>query len=100
MKKNDKKIYLISNGDFRDAVGVACWPKQEETLKRTQRALRKLGFKTQVIPHYDGKRKHGFLTRQSEGALAFSKIDTPCPYHCGAKSLGLFPPCIWPFSDS
>ncbi len=79
MKKNDKKIYLISNGDFRDSVGVVCWPKQEETLKATQKALRELGFKTQVIPSYDVKRKHGFLTRQYEGTLAFSKIDPSVP---------------------
>ena len=79
MKKDNKKIYLISNGDFRDAVGVACWPKQEETLTATQKALRKLGFKTQVIPSYDVKRQHGFLTKQYEGALAFSRIDPSAP---------------------
>jgi L-fucose isomerase-like protein len=79
MKKNDKKIYLISNGDFRDAVGVACWPKQEETLKATRIALKKLGVKAEVIPPYDGRRQHGFLTKQYEGAHAFSKIDPASP---------------------
>ena len=75
MKKDKKKVYLISNGDFRDSAGVVCWPKQEETLKAVQKALRKLGFEPQVIPSYDPKRKHGFLTKQYEGTQAFSKID-------------------------
>lgn len=79
MKKNEEKVYLISNGDFRDSAGVVCWPKQEETLKAVQKALRKLGFDPQVVPSYDPKRKHGFLTKQYEGTEAFSKIDPRAP---------------------
>jgi len=73
------KIYLISNGDFRDAVGVVCWPKQEETLRAVQRALAKLGWETEVLPEYDGKRRHGFLTRQCQGAAVFANIDPEVP---------------------
>jgi L-fucose isomerase-like protein len=79
METNDQKIYLISNGDFRDSAGVVCWPKQEETLRAAQRALGKLGFKAEVIPSHDARRKHGFLTKQCEGTRAFSKIDPSLP---------------------
>jgi L-fucose isomerase-like protein len=76
MKKEEKKIYLLSNGDFRDSAGEVCWPQQEETLRRVQAAFRKLGVKTEVSPLYDPKRRHGFLTRQCEGTAVFSKIPT------------------------
>ena len=33
-----KSVALISNGDFRDAVGQTCWPKQEETLREVEAA--------------------------------------------------------------
>jgi len=79
MKKDEKKIYLISNGDFRNSAGQVCWPKQEETLKAVKDAFRKLGHETQVIPEHDAQRKHGFLTKQCEGTQAFSKIDPASP---------------------
>ena len=39
-----KKFYLISNGDFRDAACRQCWPKQQETLKAVEAALRNTGI--------------------------------------------------------
>jgi L-fucose isomerase-like protein len=74
MKKNEKRVYLVSNGDFRDSAGVICWPKQKETLEAVSQCFKKLGHAVQVIPPYDARRKHGFLTKQCEGAQAFSKI--------------------------
>jgi len=78
MEKNDK-VYLISNGDFRDSANIECWPKQEETLRAVRAAFRKLGIKTEVFPKYNPKRKHGFVTKQCEGAALFSKIDPEAP---------------------
>lgn len=75
MKKNDRKVYLISNGDFRDSAGEVCWPKQEETLSAVEGAFRKLGYATEAAPNYDPRRKHGFLTKQCAGAEVFWKID-------------------------
>ena len=79
MKKKVKKVYLISNGDFRDAVGVECWSKQKETLRQVKAALAQLGVKTETFPKYDPKRKHGFLTRQCYAAETFAKIDRETP---------------------
>jgi len=83
MSKKEKtkkhKVYLISNGDFRDSAGVICWPKQEETLKAVKGAFAKLGIDAEVVTKYDPKRKHGFITRQCEGAEVFSKIDPNAP---------------------
>lgn len=79
MEKDVNKVYLISNGDFRDSAGEVSWPKQEETLKAVKTAFRKLGYKTQVLPPYDAKRKHGFLTKQCTGAEIFSKLDPEAP---------------------
>lgn len=74
-----KKVYLINNGDFRDSACVATWPKQEETLKAVRAAFKKLGYETEVIPKYDAKRKHGFITRQSEAAAALKKVEPDAP---------------------
>jgi L-fucose isomerase-like protein len=77
--KNNQTIYLVSNGDYRNAACQAGWALQERTLKDVQKALGKLGFKTEVLPKYDAKRKHGFITRQCEGTSAFAKIDPKAP---------------------
>lgn len=78
MNKNDT-IYLVSNGDFRDAPCEVCWPMQDATLKEVQKAFKKLGYKTEIATKYDKKKKHGFIRRQSEGAEVFSKIDSKAP---------------------
>ncbi len=79
MMKKNKVVYLISNGDFRDSAGVVCWPKQEETLKGVKAALAKLGVEAKVMNSYDPKRKHGFITKQCEGAAIMSKLDPKAP---------------------
>ncbi len=77
--KTDQTIYLISNGDFRDSACVGCWPMQDATLKEVSKAFKKLGFKTEIMPKFDPKRKHGFLTKQCEGTAAFASIDPKAP---------------------
>ncbi len=74
-----KTIHLVSNGDFRDAACVQCWPNQKTTIAAIEGCLWKLGYKADVLPRYDAKRRHGFLTRQCEGTSAFSKIDPEAP---------------------
>src|SRR5690606_11139178 len=61
--KSDQTIHLISNGDFRDAACVTCWPMQDATIREVQRAFKKLGFKTQIDTPYHPARKHGFITK-------------------------------------
>lgn len=78
MKKSET-IYLVSNGDFRDSACQAGWSMQEHTLKEVQKAFKKLGYTTRILTKYDPKRKHGFVTRQHEGAAIFSKIDPKAP---------------------
>ncbi len=77
--KQGETIYLISNGDFRESAGRVCWPMQDLTLKEVQKALKKLGYNATVFPKFDAKRKHGFITRQCEGAQALSQIDPNAP---------------------
>ncbi|GMW02358.1 MAG: hypothetical protein AMXMBFR84_34940 [Candidatus Hydrogenedentota bacterium] len=74
-KGKTKKVVLVSNGDYRDSACEVCWPMQESTLKEVAKAFKKLGVETDVWPKFDKKRKHGFLTKQTEGAAAFAKID-------------------------
>ena len=74
-----KKVYLVSNGDFRDSAGVVCWPMQDTTLKEVRRAFGKLSVETEILPKYDPKRRHGFITRQSEGAAALADVDPEAP---------------------
>ena len=70
-----KKVYLISNGDFRDAACVIGWPEQKQTLDAVGKALAKLGYQAEICPEYDEEKKHGFITMQCEGATVFSKIE-------------------------
>lgn len=72
-------VYLISNGDFRDAADVVCWPMQDKTLKEISAAFKKLGVKTEILPKYDAKKKHGFINKQCVGTEIFSKIDPEAP---------------------
>ena len=58
--KNEKKVYLISNGDFRDSAGQVCWPMQEKTLRAVKAAFRKMGYQTEVFPSYDPETKARF----------------------------------------
>jgi len=44
-----------------------------------QQAFAKIGVKTQIAHGYDAKRKHGFITKQCDGAEVFSKIDPKAP---------------------
>ncbi len=74
-----KTVYLVSNGDFREPACIAGWPLQENTLAQVRKALKKFGWDAETLPHFDAKRKHGFLTRQCEGTAAFSKIDPDAP---------------------
>jgi hypothetical protein len=70
-----KKIYLISNGDFRDTACQECWPKQQETLKAVEGAFSQLGYETEILPQFDSHRGHGFITKQYEGTQVFSQIE-------------------------
>ncbi len=79
MESAGKKIYLISNGDFRDSACETCWPKQQETIDLVMECLTKLGYEALVLPHYDHSRKHGFVTKQCLGTALFSTIDPEAP---------------------
>lgn len=74
-----KKIYLISNGDFRDAACVEGWPKQAEMLKAVKAALSKLGRECEALPKHDKQKRHGLLTRQWQGAQTFTGIEPDAP---------------------
>ena len=73
------KVYLISNGDMRDSAGQLAWPKQEETLKLCEAAFAKQGVATEVLTRYNPQRRHGFLTKQCEGAVLFSALERTAP---------------------
>jgi len=74
-----KKVYLVSNGDLRQPACLNGWPLQEKTLGQVRKALKKLGFDAEILPKFDAKRKHGFLSRQCEGTATFAKIDADAP---------------------
>jgi len=73
------KVFLISNGDFRDTACQECWPKQQDTLKQVKGAFNQLGHESEVLPRYDSKRGHGFITKQHEGTQVFSQIEPDAP---------------------
>jgi hypothetical protein len=79
MVTREQKIYLLSNGDFRDSACETCWPKQKETLESVARAFDVLGYEVEALPKYDETTRHGFITRQCFGTEIFSKIDPGAP---------------------
>ena len=44
------EVYPISNGDFREEVGVVCWPMQEKTLRMVASAFEALGRSCRILP--------------------------------------------------
>jgi len=79
MISRGKKIYVISNGDFRDSACETCWPKQQDTIDRVSRAFAVLGYDVEVLPQYNAGSNHGFITKQCHGAEIFSGIDPQAP---------------------
>lgn len=73
------EVILLSNGDFRDQVGVSCWAKQEETLKAVEKAFSVLGIRTRRGNPYKTDKKHGFITTQSEACAIFSSLNPSTP---------------------
>jgi len=69
-----KKVALISNGDFRDEVGVACWPKQEQTLREVEAAFRRINVAASRVHPFKKEKGHGFITTQAEGCRVFAGI--------------------------
>jgi hypothetical protein len=57
---------LISNSDFRAAVGELYWPELEETRKNTDKAFAEIGVQTYRAHLYYREKKHNFITTQSE----------------------------------
>ncbi len=74
-----KKVILISNGDFRDTVGVNCWPMQEESLTAVEAAFKQLHVTIERGNPYKPEKNHGFITTQAEGCRVFSGIDKEMP---------------------
>jgi len=79
MTSDQKRIYLVSNGDLRDSACQLAWPKQEETLKLCEAAFAKLGVEIEVLTRYNPQRRHGFLTKQCEGAALFAQVEPTAP---------------------
>ncbi len=73
------KVMLISNGDFRDEVGVNCWPKQEETLEEVEKAFASIGIHTFRGNPYKKDKRHGFITTQAECCRIFASINNNTP---------------------
>jgi len=77
-----KRVALISNGDFRDPVGVSCWPKQEETLAEVEEAFKKLRVEPFRAHPFKKEKKHGFITTQAEGCRVFAAFEPDVPVVC------------------
>jgi len=79
MATQKQKIYLLSNGDFRDSACETCWPKQKETIDSVTESFDILGYEVKVLPRYNETTGHGFITRQCHGTEIFSRIDPNAP---------------------
>ena len=74
-----KTVVLLSNGDFRDPVGVNCWPKQEETLRAVESALRAVGAQPVRGHPFKPEKKHGFITTQAEACAIMAGLKPATP---------------------
>ncbi|MCP4750510.1 MAG: hypothetical protein GY866_06430 [Proteobacteria bacterium] len=73
------RIVLISNGDFRDTVGVNCWPKQAETLDEVERSMGEFGIHIERGNPYKSDKGHGFVNTQAEGCRVVAGIEPESP---------------------
>jgi len=70
---------LVSNGDFRDSVGVKCWPKQEETLLLVENAFNIIGIETKRAHPFKEDKQHGFINTQAEACRIFANLQPDVP---------------------
>jgi hypothetical protein len=73
------EVALLSNGDFRDPVGVACWPKQEETLRQVEGAFEKLRVRSRRAHPFKPDKKHGFINTQAEACRICALLPRDMP---------------------
>jgi hypothetical protein len=79
MKRKNKKILIIANGDLRLSANQACWAGQEELEKQLTAVLKSMGYQPTRAHPYKENEKHGFIGSQKEGMEVFSKIDPTTP---------------------
>jgi hypothetical protein len=74
-----KEVALLSNGDFRDPVGVVCWPKQEETLQQVEAVFKKVGVRAFRGNPFKPEKGHGFINTQAEACQICSRLPPQVP---------------------
>jgi hypothetical protein len=79
MKKNNRTILLVANGDLRLSANQTCWAAQAAMEKQLTAAVAKLGYKLVRVHPYKPAEKHGFISSQKEGMEVFAKIDPKTP---------------------
>lgn len=74
-----KEVWLIANGDQREAANKTCWPAQKKMEQLLGKALAKKGFILKRVYDYDTEKKHGFINSQKMGIEVFKHFPTQAP---------------------
>ncbi len=78
-KLDARDIYVVANGDLREAANTTCWPTQLKFEGKLQKALEKQGYRMKRAHAVDEKRGHGFISSQRQGSDVFEAMDPDAP---------------------
>lgn len=79
MKKSNKTVLLVANGDLRQSANEQCWPEQAKMEEKLTSVLAGMGYRVQRAHAYKPEKKHGFISSQKEGMEVFASIDNTMP---------------------
>lgn len=75
----DQPVYLVANGDLRQAANVQCWPVQRQLEDDITRAVASLGRSVVRAHPLDESKGHGFIDGQRFGMSVFAAIPPEAP---------------------
>ena len=79
VNQDDRKVYLMANGDLRLSANQKCWPAQENMESILIQSIRSMGYDVVRAHAYDESLSHGFINSQKAGLKVFRNIDSKRP---------------------
>jgi len=79
VRKADKQVLLVANGDLRLSANQNCWAAQHAMEKTLADAVKTEGYRLVRAHPFKPELKHGFIGSQKEGLAVFADVDPKTP---------------------